>query len=428
MSDRLRVLVLSRSYPSDVLPMMGLWVERPTRLLAETCDVRVISPVPWCPPVPATGPLRQYARFRTIPRRELRAGVEVLHPRFVSGPGRSLYAFDARAQALGMRRLVERLRETFPFDLIHAHMIYPEGVVAHELSERYGVPFVVSEHAPWSETWFRDARVRRKALSAGHAAASLLAVSTYVRDTMATFGVDDERVHVVPVGVDGDTFRLGAPEARRKDQVLYVGWINYTKGIDVLLRAMTLLDDRRTPGRLLLVGGAAYRHTRLQEEELRGLADSLDLGDRVTFVGRKPHAEVARLMAESAVVVLPSRDESFGAVLVEALASGTPVVATRCGGPEDIVTDEVGRLVPPESPEALADALAEVLSEPVRYPPEDLRSFALERFGWNGIVERIHKFYLDAASATFGDPVTETPDVGCASGFEANGCADSGRS
>ena len=321
MSERLRVLVLSRSYPSDVLPMMGLWVEQPTRLLAETCDVRVISPVPWCPPLPAVGPLSQYVRFRKIPRRELRSGVKVLHPRFVSGPGRSLYAFDARTQALGMRRHVERLRDTFPFDLIHAHMIYPEGVVAHELSEQYGVPFVVSEHAPWSETWFREARVRREALSAGHAAASLLAVSTYVRDTMAAFGVDDERVHVVPVGVDGDMFRPGEPEARHRDQVLYVGWINYTKGIDVLLRALKLLDDRRTPGRLLLVGGAAYRHTRLQEAQLRGLADSLDLGDRVTFVGRKSHAEVARLMAESAVVVLPSRDESLGALLVEALAS-----------------------------------------------------------------------------------------------------------
>lgn len=404
MSDRLSVLVLSRSYPSDVLPMLGLWVEGPTRLLTEMCDVRVISPVPWCPPLPAVGPFRQYARFRKIPRRELRSGVEVLRPRFVSGPGRSLYAYDARAQRLGMRRLVDRLRDTFPFDLIHAHMIYPEGVVAHALSERYGVPFVVSEHAPWSEAWFREARVRREALSAGRAAASLLAVSTYVRRTMAAFGIDDERVRVVPVGVDGEMFRPGEPGARHWDQVLYVGWINYTKGVDVLLRAMKLLDDRRIPGRLLLVGGAAYRHTRLQEEELRRLADSLDLGDRVTFVGRKPHAEVARLMAESAVVVLPSRDESFGAVLVEALASGTPVVATRCGGPEDIVTEAVGRLVPPESPEALADALAEVLSAPAHYPSQKLRNYVLAQFGWRGVVERLHRTYVDACGVAPGGP------------------------
>lgn len=295
-----------------------------------------------------------------------------------------------------MRRLVERLRDIFPFDLIHAHMIYPEGAVAHRLSERYGVPFVVSEHAPWSETWFREPRVRREALSAGRAASSLLAVSTYVRDTMATFGVDDERVRVIPVGVDGDMFRLGAPDDRRRDQVLYVGWINYMKGIDVLLRAMKLLDDWGVPGRLVLVGGALYRNTRLQEMELRRLADSLDLGGKVTFLGPKPQGEVARLMAESAVVVLPSRAESFGAVLVEALACGTPVVASRCGGPEDIVTPADGVLVAPSDPEALADALLTVLRHREHYEPDRLRALAIDRFGWGTIADRVFEAYLDA--------------------------------
>jgi glycosyltransferase involved in cell wall biosynthesis len=272
-------------------------------------------------------------------------------------------------------------------------MIYPEGAVAHELSERYGVPFVVSEHAPWSETWFREARVRRAALSAGSAAASLLAVSTYVRDTMVTFGVDHGRVRVVSVGVDGDVFRLGAPEVRRRDQILYVGWINYTKGIDVLLRAMKILDTRGSSGRLMLVGGAAYRNTRLQEKKLRRLADSLALGNRVNFVGPKSHVDIARLMSESGVLVLPSRDESFGAVLIEALACGTPVVATRCGGPEDIVEEQVGVLVPPEDPNALADGIEHVLAHGVDYDPAALRALALSRFGAHVVAERVSDAY-----------------------------------
>ncbi|HUF76254.1 MAG TPA: glycosyltransferase [Longimicrobiales bacterium] len=396
-SDPLRVLVLSRSYPSDVLPALGLWVERPTQLLSERCDIRVVSPSPWCPPVPSVGPLRQYARFRKVPRREVRSGVEIERPRFLAGPGRSLYPFEATAQELGMRKAIDRLRSSFPFDLIHAHMIYPEGVVAHRLSRRYGVPFVVSEHAPWSESWFASQRVRREALQAADAASALLAVSQSVRETMVSFGVNEDRAKVVSVGVDGEVFRLRPSTPRRRDQILYVGWIKPVKGVDVLLEAMALLKSRGEPGRLVLVGGAAYRTTRLREEELRRLALSLDLGDRVSFVGRRSHDEVARLMAESAAVVLPSRAESFGAVLVEALACGTPVVATRSGGPEDIVRDDVGILVPPDDPRALADAIVTVLRDFRRFPPEGLRDYALSRFSWDVIVKQVHAEYLRAS-------------------------------
>lgn len=400
MSDRLRVLVLSRSYPSDVLSTLGLWVERPTVLLSERCDIRVVSAVPWCPPLPDVGPLRQYVRFRAIPQRELRQGIEVMRPRFLAGTGRSLYSFEARAIYLGTCRTVDRMREHFPFDLIHAHMIYPDGAVARRLSRRYGVPFVVTEHAPWREQWFGRAAVRREALSAARAASALIAVSSFVRDTIVSHTGEAERVRVIPIGVDPKAFPLASPASRRPDQILFVGWINYMKGVDVLLRAMELLERRGQPGRLLVAGGTFYRHTRIQEERLRALAASLELGGRVRFLGRRPHTEIARLMAESAVVVLPSRAESFGAVLVEALASGTPVVATRCGGPEDIVTEDVGMLIATEDAHALADALAAVLQKLDRYEPEALREHAVRHFAWSGVVQQVHGVYLQATGRT----------------------------
>ncbi len=392
------MLVLSRSYPSDLFPALGLWVERPTQLLAERCDVHVISPTPWFPRVPSVGPLREFTRFRSMPRREIRSGIEIERPRFVAGIGMSLYPFEALAQEVGMRRTIARLRLSFPFELVHAHMIYPEGVIAHRLARRYGVPFVVSEHAPWTDEWFVSPRVRRQALDAARAAAALLPVSGAARETMAAFGVAGDRVQVVPVGVDPELFRLGLSEERRSDQILYVGWINYIKGVDVLLRAMTLLNGHRGTARLVLVGGAAYRSTRLKEEELRRLALALDLGDRVHFAGHKSLAEVATLMAESAVVVLPSRAESFGAVLVEALACGTPVVATASGGPQDIVRDDVGVLVPPENPGALAEAIDGVLKNRNRFDSEALRAYAIQRFGWQSIADRIEAVYRDLLS------------------------------
>jgi glycosyltransferase involved in cell wall biosynthesis len=394
-----RVLVLARSYPNDVLPSLGLWTERPTVLLQEHgCDMRVVSPVPYCPPIPSVGPLRQYARFRRVRRREKRNGVDVVHPRFLVGPGTMLYASEASAYHRGVVGEAERLHAERPFDIVHAHFIYPDGAVAHRLASRWRVPFVVTEHAPWTG-WLDRRGVARVALPAAHAAAAILAVSSSVGRAIQAYAGDGPRVEVIPVGVDTALFR---PETapRVSDQILFVGFLNYMKGIDVLLDAMSTLRDRGEAGRLVLAGGSFYRNTRKQEEALRGRAVALGLGDRVTFVGRKPQEEVARLMAESAVVVLPSRAESFGAVLVEALACGTPVVATRCGGPEDIVTPDVGELVSVGDASALADALSRTLGRRARYEPARLRAYAQSRFDWETVVEQIRDVYGSVAPAT----------------------------
>jgi glycosyltransferase involved in cell wall biosynthesis len=393
---RRRVLALARSYPSSVLPTLGLWTERPLREVARTCDLRVVSPVPYCPPLPGWPRLRQYTRFREIDRLESRNGFPVYHPRFVVGPGQSLHALEAGAYELGVRRLVDGIRREFPFDLIHAHFIYPDGVVAHRLARRYGVPFVVTDQAPWWP-WLEQRGVRRAAIPAARAAACLTVVSEYVAETVRHYLGDDEKILVIPNGVFGDDFSLPQPwETRDPDQILFVGLINYNKGIDVLLEAMRRVAAARPRSRLVLAGGSFYRNTRLQEEELRRRAADMAFGETVQFLGPLPPEEISRLMRTSAVLVLPSRAETFGAVLVEALACGTPVVASRSGGPEDIVTSAVGRLVPTGDPPALGDALIDVLSRPENFPQRRLREYALRRFDWRQIAGSYVKVYRAA--------------------------------
>ncbi len=394
-SEPLRVLFLARSYPNNVIDTLGTWTAWLARELSKQCDVRVISPVPWCPPLPRLRRLRQYARFRDVAREELRDGIRVYHPRFALGPGQTTQCIEHRTYERAVRPLVDRLRGEFPFDLIHAHFVYADGVVASRLARRYGVPFVVTDQAPWIP-WLERECIRRVAVPAAREAARLTCVSGYLRDTVRHYLGPDAQVDVIPNGVDPETFspRDGTP--RDGDQIAYVGLINVNKGIDTLLHAMTRVAERNPNARLVLVGGSYYRDTRLQEERLKQLARELALDGRVTFVGRRPPDEVAKVMRESAVVVLPSRAETFGAVLVEALASGTPVVATASGGPQEIVTDEVGRIVPADDPEALADALLNVLSEGDHFDPKRLREHALSRYSWSRIAETYLELYADA--------------------------------
>ncbi len=389
-----RVLALSRNYPNNVMELLGLWVEGLARHCSETCEVKVVAPVPYCPPFFG---LSEYTRFRRVVPHRWTNGIEVFHPRFLAGPGYSLYNAESLMYYFSVRRLVDRLQRDFAFDLIHAHFTYPDGVVAARLGRRYDLPVIITEHAPW-RPWMDDfPLVRRQALRAVRESVFQIAVSRDVRDSIIHFTGDPASVRVIPCGVDGTIFTASENGYNpRPQQVLYVGSIHFVKGVDILLKAMRQLIDRMPDVRLVVVGGSFYRKMQLQEARLRRMVYELGLDNRVEFAGMQPPHEVGRHMRESAVLVLPSRAESFGAVLVEALACGTPVVATRCGGPEDIVTDQVGMLVPKDDVDVLAAAIGHVLERRSDYDPAQLRAYALENFAWKRIAHRTVDLYREA--------------------------------
>jgi glycosyltransferase involved in cell wall biosynthesis len=172
------------------------------------------------------------------------------------------------------------------------------------------------------------------------------------------------------------------------------------KGVDVLLKAMRRLLFQRPEARLVLVGGGFYNGYSLEEESLKELAQELGLTSNVEFVGLKSPVEVAKYARESTMLVLPSRRETFGTVLIEALASGTPVVATRCGGPAEIVNENVGLLVDPDDVDGLAEAMATILERRQNYKSNELRDYALAKFSWPRIAAQTLELYGEAVAGT----------------------------
>jgi teichuronic acid biosynthesis glycosyltransferase TuaC len=386
--------VLSRNYPNGVTPLLGLWVEGLVRSVAEDCDVRVVAPTPYSPPLPG---LSKYTRFRRVALRERLNGIEVFRPRFLTGPGYSLHSLEAKTYYWSIRNQIDQLRRTFPFDLIHAHFGYPDGVAAARLARRYRVPLVITEHALW-RPWMDDyPRVRRQAVWASRECAFHIAVSALTRDSISHFTGETDRLRVIHNGVDGSVFTpLPGNRLPHSNQILYVGVMRHVKGVDVLLRAMRRLIDRHPEARLVLVGGGFYESYLLEENRLRNLARELELTNNVEFVGLKSPVEVAKYMRESAMLVLPSRRETFGAVLIESLACGTPVIATDCGGPSEIVNDKVGMLVPVDDVEALTQAMATLLEQRQNYDSAELRTYALENFAWKRVADQTLSLYSEA--------------------------------
>jgi len=390
----INVLVLSRNYPNGVLPYLGPWVQQWAKSTLGACQVRTVAPVPYYPPLP--GPY-DFRRFRQVPPQEWCDGIQVFHPRFLTGPGYTTHNIEAETYSWGISKTVDRLWRDTPFDLIHAHFIYPDGVVGARLARYYGVPLIITEHAFWQPWLDQYPRVRKLAISASKDCSFHIAVSHSVRENITHFTGENERLRVIPVGVDMDVFTpLQAGQTPEPESILFVGRIHETKGVDVLFHAMRQLVERRPSVQLSLIGGGFYPQWREQEERLRRLSVELGLASHVRFLGIQPPNKVAEAMRKSSLLVLPSRRETLGAVLIEALACGTPVVATRCGGPEDVVTERVGRLVPKEDPVHLADAMEEVLKKRPHYDANVLRTYAEKHFSWKRVAEQTVTLYQEA--------------------------------
>lgn len=380
--------MLSRNYPNAALPGLGLWVHRFAQAALPFARPVVVAPVPLAPPFRMPG-LPDYA---AVPSRTTLDGVPVHHPRFIGGPGHLLHRFDSRFLHPAVRSTVRRLHEEAPFDLIHAHFVFPEGLVAVRLGQELGIPVVTTEHAIWRPWFDVYPAVRRQVVAALPGVRTVTVVSEAVRASVNDVAPDTP-CELLPNVVDDVFAPSAAPESFDPDGLLFVGVVRQVKGLDVLVRALPALVARRPELTLTVVGDPFYRRYRRDEEAVRQLVRDLGLAAHVRFVGHQTPEQVAERMRAAAVVVVPSRRESFSAVAAEALACGTPVVATRCGGPEDFVGPEVGRLVAVDAPAALAGAVLDVLERRDSFERRRLSSYARSRFSAAAATERLCDVY-----------------------------------
>ncbi|MGB9880934.1 MAG: glycosyltransferase, partial [Anaerolineae bacterium] len=169
--------------------------------------------------------------------------------------------------------------------------------------------------------------------------------------------------------------------------LLTVALLHPKKGIPHLLEALAILRAKRSDFLLDIVGDGPHR------AEYEELARRLGLQDLVRFHGLKTKPEVAEFMRRADLFVLPSEWENLPCVIIEAMASGLPVVATSVGGIPEMVNDEVGRLVPPKDAGALAEAVTDVLACSGRYEAHRLAFYARERFSYKAVGRTLSEVY-----------------------------------
>jgi len=289
-------------------------------------------------------------------------------------------------------------------------------VVGLALRARWGVPLVQMFHtlaalkngagvAAEREPALRVTEERRIV----GAADRLVAANVVERaQLVAAYGADAARVAVIPCGVDTELFAPAAQAAARASLglaagplLLYVGRIAPIKGLETLVDAVGCLRGAGTPARLVVVGGEADEPVDGHEADVRRRAVRLGLGEAVTFLGALPQDRLRDWYVAADVTVLPSYYESFGMVALEAMACGSPVVASRVGGLQSTVRDgATGVLVPENDPCALAEAIGGVLGDAAlrwRLGHEGRRWAAQHR--WPCVAEAVCREYATLAGS-----------------------------
>jgi L-malate glycosyltransferase len=276
----------------------------------------------------------------------------------------------------------------FP-DVIHAHSILNGGFLASRIKEKYGIPFVVTEHSSSYARKLLKKWQYKIADDVVHKADLLIAVSEQFCALLDKTFISGKSWKYIP-NILPRQFEIEVAHKPNSTKFAFcnISILTENKGIDVLLKAFSASFKGRADVILQIAGDGPLRSA------LELLAESLGITSQVNFMGMLSRKEVVSLLKESNAYVLSSHVETFGVVLIESLALGIPVIATKCGGPESIVIDGVnGYLVEKNSIEALSNAMLELFLNYEAFNQNEIRQLCLNSFSEGNVINSITNEY-----------------------------------
>jgi glycosyltransferase involved in cell wall biosynthesis len=351
---RLRVTVVTPIFPIPAQPYRGHSEFEIVLALSKRADVNVICPFPRYPKW-----FQPHFDYRRPDLSYSPPGVAARYFEYPALPGltRGINGFVCA------KYLEAYFLECKP-DVACNFWLYPEGYATVAVARRLGIPSVIgsigsdlNRFADPASRWLTRLAMRR--------ATFVVTKSDHLRQRAIQMGISASKVRTIRNGCNPSVFHLrdrSAARARlavddRAELVLFVGRLDIAKGIEELLEAFASLVSRRPNLRLAFVGDGPGG------EHLRSKAKHLQLGDRITLNGACSSQEVAEWLAAASVLALPSYNEGYPNVVIEALSCGRPVIATNVGGILELVNEESGILIPPRDSRTLATAIEKAMDQ-----------------------------------------------------------------
>jgi L-malate glycosyltransferase len=376
----MHILVISSGYPNDYEPLDGIFYrDQAEALIHAGHNVGVISAIPI-----SIFSFVKSKKWRFGKRKFVQNGVNTFTWTYLNRP-KSPYYLVKKARKYGMTMFQEYIQEFGNPDIIHLHC-YEGGEFARAIQEKYGIPYVVTEHSSRFLLETIPPSLEAVAKSVFVSAATRIAVSRFLMETLEKkYQLDFQ---YVPNIVDVSVFTIDSKIHKKEPfTFVHVAGLNANKNQAMLIEAFQIFSKKFPESHLTIVGDGPLR------EELEKLVVRLNLTQHIQFAGHQTREQLLRIYNESHAFVLTSFKETFGVVLIEAMSCGLPVIATKCGGPESIISEsQLGELSEIDV-ESISLAMEKVYLNRAIYDANTIRSFVISHFSGEFVAKQLIDIY-----------------------------------
>ena len=351
------ILVITRWFPNKYEPLKCIFTKNILDAQARYTKYQytLISPVPYFPKRNLPFASKRFKNFSRLDYKEKGNGYEIYRPKYFKLPDPLSKELEWHTYFRAVCRVIKR--ERLKFDLIHSHGIYPDGYTAVKIGEYFRIPVVIHLH----DSYFKKIHktYSQKIDKIMSYCERVIVVSEFQkRNIVELYNNYAGKICTIYNGVDINKFDIayqGLEAFPTKDKnevkIVFIGNLLDVKGVDILIHALNILEDN------ISISCDIYGDGK-NKKKCQAMVNALSLANVVKFKGFINNDILPRYLKKYSFLVLPSRYETFGIVLIEAMACGIPVIATKVGAiPEIVASDEVGILVKPNSPEALAEGI-----------------------------------------------------------------------
>jgi glycosyltransferase involved in cell wall biosynthesis len=368
----MNILVLTHSYPDFEHKWRGIFVKEQVKALSIKHDIIVVYFKV------------DYSHFAPFS-----------HCSFLKNQNRNVTEYEVTInKSFPVITQIKYLSNTYRFikneilnqkkiDIIHSHLSYPGGFLGTIIQEKRKIPNILTEHSrikSYFRSWFHKQCVKytlRKATC-------IISVSSTLRKEIIS--LCHRPVEVIHNIVDANKFKLVKSKLNIILNIGFLGGLNNNnKGLDLLLKSASLLERKDF---FLHIGGNG-----ILLDSYKKMAKEFGIETKCRFYEEIERNEIADFYSRLDLFVLPSRYETFGIVLIEAMACGIPVISTKCGGPQEIVTPSTGILIQKENIEELKSAIISMSENPGLYNKEAIRNYAKENFGQEVFIDQLTDLY-----------------------------------
>jgi glycosyltransferase involved in cell wall biosynthesis len=373
------ILFLTKWYPTNDDPQLGVFVRKHAQAVAEYCKVTLLF---------VYGDEHLSKRYQRKMSRVNGLNEVIIYYKKSNSAFINFFRYLI-ANYLGIKK-IQRLEK---IDLVHVNVLNRPGLIACILKKMKGIPYVITEHwtgyvsgkyqkSNWLKKWFTKRIIKN--------ASAVTTVSHSLRNKMLRLGLKNT-YFVVPNIIENVALE---PVKHSKIKILSIAdLVDAHKNISGIIKVISLITKENQEIEYHIIGDGPDKMM------LKQLSDKLGLSNTfVFFHGRQTNKFVYKVLKQIDFVVINSNFETFSVVAAEALVNGKPVVATRCGGPEEFITAETGILIEPNNQRQLHDAIVQMIAEYKNYDPEKLNNYITEKFNYSVIGKQFYELYQSILS------------------------------